>query len=715
MNKLLLSALTAAMLAGTASANKLTTPGMMKSLREHVPFTTLVTSEKKMIPALEGSAEIKGEKKRVLKLDNSSLVNPFNHKATTRAEEEENELYMDFSYAQYNVGGLYSYASFFGETVSMRNLEKVYLFIYFNDYYAEMYDNCRIKDFSFVTGGNYKTLVNELTEATVFITDKMEMDKDGNIDLSAIPDNIIYEETYEVTSEPVQLETLPIKEDYIIKKGHPFVIGYEVSPTSLDDAFVVTDGQVVNYAIGSLIGFKEKRKDIAYGALGDLVGNLCIYLTIVGDDLPKDGLTLYDFEMPLQVNPGQDFDATVHLENANANDVASFEYTYKIGNQETKTVTYELPEPLPYGSVIPFNLSGLVTEEIGLNIPFAFEVTKVNGQENYYTTGLEARFKSFDMAKGYEPHALIEEGTSIQCGWCPMGISMMEYAAATYPEYYHRAALHYNMGTATDPMYNISNDNMSSFFQYLPTAYVSRWLYFDPQEYATGLTEIKEMFGMENAAAGIVGLNVLPASNNKTTVTADVQFALDVENADRYRLGFYVTEDGVGPYTQLNYYSGMEGDYDDWNKEPENVKVDDYNDVVRYVKDAAEGCKESLPTSIKAGETYSYSVDVDLSNVRGKKYNVIAFILDKDGQEILNSAVLATDKDSAVEGIEADSATMVYGVNGGIVIKGDYNNAEVISIDGKKVAAVSGKEYVKLASGIYIVNVDGNASKVIVK
>ncbi|MDE6335201.1 MAG: hypothetical protein K2L34_01405 [Muribaculaceae bacterium] len=716
MNKLLLSALTVAMLSGTAMAYETASPGIKKSLRDHVPFTTLVTSEKKTIPVLEGSADLKANKKRALKLEKSSKINLFDNKAATRAEEEP---YMDFSYAEYDVQGWYSYENFFGSQANIKDLKGVYLCIYFSEYYTKMYNNCRIKDLSFVTGGNFNSNANELTEATVFISEKIYPDEQGSIDLSLITDpaHIVYEEPYEdITTKALALQTLPLKEEYVIKEGEPFVIGYEVFPQSLKDAFAVTDGVPVNYAIGSLIGFDIKRQDVSWGALGSEVGNLCIYLKIVGDDLPKDGLTLYDFEMPLQVNPGEEFDATVHLENANSNDVTSFEYTVKVGNQETETKTYELPEPLPYGSVLPFNLSGLKTEEVGLNIPFEFIVTKVNGVDNYYTTGLQALFKSFEQSKGFETHALIEEATSTFCGWCPIGISMMEYATKYYPDYYTRAVLHYDMGeNKADPMYVVANNDMGEFFEYLPTVYISRWLDFNPEYYASGLNEFKETFGQGNAAAGIVDLKVLPAEDKATTITADVKFALDIENADRYRLGFYITEDGLGPYKQLNYYSGMSGDYDGWQLEPDNVKVDDFNDVVREVINAAEGCENSLPVSIKAGETYTYSVKADLSDVKGDTYNVIAFILDKEGQEILNSAVLTTDMAAAVEGIEAVNAAKVYGVNNGIVIKGEYNNAEVISIDGKKMAEVSGKEYVKLASGIYIVKVDGKTTKVVVK
>lgn len=51
----------------------------------------------------------------------------------------------------------------------------------------------------------------------------------------------------------------------------------------------------------------------------------------------------------------------------------------------------------------------------------------------------------------------------------------------------------------------------------------------------------------------------------------------------------------------------------------------------------------------------------------------------------------------------------VYGTEGGIVVEDDYDTVEVYTIDGMQVG-VSG-----LRPGVYIVNVDGNVSKVLVR
>lgn len=78
-----------------------------------------------------------------------------------------------------------------------------------------------------------------------------------------------------------------------------------------------------------------------------------------------------------------------------------------------------------------------------------------------------------------------------------------------------------------------------------------------------------------------------------------------------------------------------------------------------------------------------------------------------------NSYVVIANKNvSGVEEIAGDAianTVKVYGGNGEIIIDGEYNNAEVYSISGQKFATLN------VPAGLYIVNVDGNVSKVIVK
>lgn len=697
MNKLLLSTLTVAMLSGTAMAYETATPGMMKAGLQPLSTRTLPSGEKEVTFGVPASVGLQG--KRVA---NFNFENSFGSKATTRADDE---LFMQFNYA----GNPYTACN--TDVLDYQgDIELVYLTIYFSEMYTQMYNNCRLKDLTFVTGINGETEMNCIKNANIFIA-KAQND---------IPGNMLYQRSHNVDiEEPWQGATFEFKTDYIIKEGEPFYVGYAVDPGSLNDYFMVVDGMATEDAYGALVGISTPNGDMVWESVGPKVGNLCIYLTIVGDDLPKNGAIVNTLDVPMQVSPGEEFNVGIQAINMNSNDITSLEYTYKVGNSEAVTDVCELPEPLPYGKLVNFAIEGLSTNEIGLNLPFEFNITKVNGVDNYYPYGgATMLFKCFDIAKGFAPHALIEEGTSTRCGYCPIGISMMEYATENYPEYYHLASLHYNMGegaTNADELYVESNNSMVDYFMYLPSSYINRWCDFYPGEYAQTLPLFKEYYGADNAAAGVTGLTVLPAENKKTTITADVQFALDIENAENYGLGFYITENDLGPYKQLNYYSGMDEDCDGWEMMPSEIRKQYYDDVVREVIGAAEGCENSLPASIKAGETYTYSVEANLANVKGDTYKVIAFVLDKENQEILNSSILATDMAAAVEGVEAENAAKVYGINNGILIKGDYNNAQVVSIDGKTVATVSGKEYVKLASGIYIVKVDGKTSKVVVK
>lgn len=76
-------------------------------------------------------------------------------------------------------------------------------------------------------------------------------------------------------------------------------------------------------------------------------------------------------------------------------------------------------------------------------------------------------------------------------------------------------------------------------------------------------------------------------------------------------------------------------------------------------------------------------------------------------------AVFGTADISGIDNIAADgavdSANLIYGGDGVIVIEGDYQRADVYTIDGRAMGSLS------VPAGLYIVNVDGHATKVLVK
>lgn len=82
-------------------------------------------------------------------------------------------------------------------------------------------------------------------------------------------------------------------------------------------------------------------------------------------------------------------------------------------------------------------------------------------------------------------------------------------------------------------------------------------------------------------------------------------------------------------------------------------------------------------------------------------------------------AVYATANTSGIEGIVTDgdtsAANRVYALSGQIVIEGEYAQASVYTVSGQNVFMGKQIGNIAVAPGIYIVNVDGNATKVLVR
>lgn len=80
-------------------------------------------------------------------------------------------------------------------------------------------------------------------------------------------------------------------------------------------------------------------------------------------------------------------------------------------------------------------------------------------------------------------------------------------------------------------------------------------------------------------------------------------------------------------------------------------------------------------------------------------------------------AVFATKNVTGLEESVVPDAVNVYGSDGEIVIAGDYSNARVFSLSGIEIAAysASGLNRIEVPAGVYVVVVDGNSTKVIVR
>ncbi len=76
---------------------------------------------------------------------------------------------------------------------------------------------------------------------------------------------------------------------------------------------------------------------------------------------------------------------------------------------------------------------------------------------------------------------------------------------------------------------------------------------------------------------------------------------------------------------------------------------------------------------------------------------------------VIGNKAMVGKEDPAIDNVAAGAAARVFGAEGHIVIEGEYTNATVYALDGRAASSLA------VPAGMYIVNVDGVATKVVVK
>ena len=206
-------------------------------------------------------------------------------------------------------------------------------------------------------------------------------------------------------------------------------------------------------------------------------------------------------------------------------------------------------------------------------------------------------------------------------------------------------------------------------------------------------------------------LRRLSASDMTTTfdeegnviVNTKVQTHFDQKNNNRFRLAYYITEDGVGPYRQTNYYAASYGNgyvCAGWEKKGTSVSTI-YDEVVRVAVGGVTGVSSSLPAQLAADEEYEHAETISIKDIKNDKINVVAYIVDNATSEVINAKMITVDNDYYIAGVDEIAAT-----DADVVSKTYYN--------------VNGVEVKDPSNGIYIlrsVYSDGTvkAEKVVVE
>jgi hypothetical protein len=236
---------------------------------------------------------------------------------------------------------------------------------------------------------------------------------------------------------------------------------------------------------------------------------------------------------------------------------------------------------------------------------------------------------------------LIEEATGTWCGWCPRGSVYTELVDQTYPGSALVVAVH-----NSDPMANAAYDaGMGNLISGYPSGLVDRTdIDIDPLDFESSyLDRVNDIPPADvNVAA------TFDASTRLATITISTLVAGEL-NGD-YRLNAILVEDtvtGTGSgYNQVNYYSfqsnniALSGAGHNWQTEPDPVLAAnmEYHYVGREILGGWDGAMGSLPASLTANSSYSYTFNYTVpAGWNQENMRVIGMLQDATTGKILNS------------------------------------------------------------------------------
>lgn len=522
---------------------------------------------------------------------------------------------------------------------------------------ASTFAGNNITDIYFWTGVNKTTGANNVRKATVFLA--------SDIDQEPFFTQEVELPTTRFTQVKVHLNT-----PYTIKSDTKVYVGFICAIASADDYPVVVD--YVYHGdddTGGWIGMQPYGSDkMSWNNYASQVGFVTIGVTIEGNSLPSDLVSVDDYFVAPVVNTNTPFGMQLLFTNNAANLVDNIDVEVTLGDGAPQSANIKLAEPLGYGGQDVIELNGMVYPTESKEVALSAKITKINGNANQdANNSILTSIAVIDADKSFSRSVVIEEFTGIWCGYCPVGIVAMEYIRENNNNYsYIPVAVHYE-----DALSALTFSKVIDYYcgGSVPSAVLNRWQSTYP-DLDYGLLEDIEFVASIPAIATVTGTAHIDAAAKTVTVDTEAKFSFDYTDGDKnFILSFALTEDNVGPYEQHNYYSGTD-EVPGWGDKGETV-VTFYNDVARQL-DRFSGIAGSVPATIKSGETYKFSHTIkavsaitDLNNC-----NVVVYLTNVNTGVIENACWLTKSNnyggvnDILADDLDTDAPAEYYNLQG---------------------------------------------------
>ncbi len=320
-------------------------------------------------------------------------------------------------------------------------------------------------------------------------------------------------------------------------------------------------------------------------------------------------LELTKINVPSYVAKDDVFDVTGKVTNIGTDMVTSYDVSYSIdgGAAMTTSVT---GLSLAIGDSDPFVCSDPVSFATEGSYLIDVVISNINGgdDENGENNELSAMVSVVPFLP--DKKVLGEEATGTWCGWCTRGTCFMDYMSDTYPDTWIGVAVH-NGDPMVDTPYDAAIPSIIPNFPGYPSGTVDRSgdNYYDPSEFEDAYLE--RMGAVSPATCEITNFSF----NHETReVSFDVESEFVADVSKELRFMAILLEDSCSgtstDWNQANYYSGGgNGEMCGYEDMPDPIPASlmKYDHVARAVLDTPFGTDGSLPETISAGETHSYT------------------------------------------------------------------------------------------------------------
>lgn len=540
------------------------------------------------------------------------------------------------------------------------------------------FEGCRITGVSVANGYSENSAVTSIP-VTAFIAETLggefTASVSGTMDLTK---PLVYTD--------YMLET-PIE---ITADLNPIYIGIQAEGAT-GVAPLVTDytlSSIAGSGIGDMYGM-QSNGSWEWVSAGDNFGMPCVRVIIEGEALAANEVAIFEKNLPTFMTPGSDEQVELYLRNNAGNTVTSVQVSYSVNGGEAQTANIDLSsDPLLYNEYnrapVSFTLTAPNVE--GDNLPISIDIVGINGDatNNATAANRQASTTYLGLKDGFEKAMVTEITTGIWCGFCPTGIHGVSKMYEKYTDgRFIPIAVHVSDAISDMSYSKLTNLTGSG----VPSCVINR----DTEAYGVQtpafdtLDAIYESVTAQPALARPAITNmVFNPDRKRLTVEANAEFQINIEEGN-YALAYVLTEDNVGPYDQTNYYShaynGGQLSLEWWEDQPYQVSTI-YGDVSRFIKDF-DGVRNSLPTSLVAGEVYTHSTEVPTNLVTDiENTKVTVMVVNRTNGRIVNAVRVPYAQFSSIETVTSD-------VN-------NDSRAEYFDLQGRRVEnPASGKIYIR--------------------